>query len=79
MAQTRAILSSMKQGLKSRGITYSELAKRLGLSEASIKRLFSDESFSLKRLDEICASAGLEISDVVEMAMQSESRITQTL
>ena len=77
MAQTRAILRSLKQCLKSRGVTYRELAKRLGLSEASIKRLFSDESFSLKRLDEICTSVGLEISDVVEMATQSESPITQ--
>ncbi|MBK1887801.1 helix-turn-helix domain-containing protein [Marinobacter sp. DY40_1A1] len=37
----------------------------LALSEASVKRLFSEKQFSLKRLDKICALMGIEISDVV--------------
>ena len=77
MAQTRAIVAALKQHLKSSGVTYRELARRVGLSEASIKRLFSDESFSLKRLDEICASVDLEISDLVATVAEAASPITQ--
>jgi len=77
MAQTRAILAALKLCLKSRQITYRELGARLGLSEASIKRLFSEESFSLKRLDEVCDSIGVELSDVVEMASRAGAPITE--
>ena len=77
MSQTRAIVAALKQHLKSRGITYRELAKRVSLSEASVKRLFSEESFSLKRLDEFCASVDLEISDLVAMVAEAASPITQ--
>ena len=52
MAQTTALINTLKRTLKAHGKTYVDVGHALGLSEASVKRLFSREDFSLERLDE---------------------------
>ena len=64
MAQRAALVRALKDALKARGLTYAQLAKRVGLSEASVKRIFARESFTLDRLDAICNAIGIEISDL---------------
>ena len=72
MAQTAQLLSVLKQFLKSHGFSYRDVAQQLNLSEASVKRLFSEHHFSLSRLDAICQMMGMEISDlVIEMNQQA--------
>ena len=53
MSQTDQILTALKKCLRAKGLTYRDVAAALELSEASVKRLFSEQSFSLKRLEEI--------------------------
>lgn len=67
MAQTVALVDALKGVLKARGVTYAKLAKGLGLSEASVKRVFASKSFTLKRLDEVCGLIGIEITDLGQM------------
>ncbi len=64
MAQSDGLIEVLKRELKARGITYADLAKHLGLSEASVKRMFSTRDFMLSRLDEICAFAGIDFGDL---------------
>ena len=73
MAETQALVQTLKKTLKANGLTYRRVAEGLGLSEASVKRLFSEESFSLRRLDQVCGLMGLEISDLVRQ-MEAERR-----
>jgi DNA-binding Xre family transcriptional regulator len=73
MAQTRQLIDTLKQALKSHGLSYSDVAKTLDLSEASVKRLFSECSFSLLRLDSICQMMPMEISDLIVMMNQRNS------
>jgi len=77
MAQTSSIIKILKQTLKAHGKRYIDVAEGLGLSEASVKRMFSEEQFSLKRLDQVCGYLGIEISDLV-VSMKEENRF-QTL
>lgn len=72
MAQTSALIKVLKSNLKSHGITYAQVAKELKLSEASIKRMFAEQSFSLERMDRICQMMGLEISDIVKQMTDNE-------
>lgn len=65
MAQTSAITQALKRTLKQHGKRYTDVAKALDISEASVKRLFAEQSFSLKRLDLICQMLGIEISDLI--------------
>ena len=65
MAQTKQLIDSLKRALKAHGLSYIDVAQQLGLSEASVKRLFSESSFSLIRLDKVCQMMEMEISDIV--------------
>jgi transcriptional regulator with XRE-family HTH domain len=70
MAQRAQIVNELKLVLRERGLTYAEVARKLRLSVASIKRLFSTGDFSLQRIDEICELCGLEVSELLEQAQQ---------
>jgi DNA-binding Xre family transcriptional regulator len=72
MAQQQQILAELKLLLRERGWTYADVAPRLGLSEASIKRLFSRGGFTLERLDALCEQLGLKMSDLFERLAQRE-------
>ena len=70
MSECAQIVAVLKRSLKARGTTYRELARAVGLSEASIKRIFAEQTFSLARLEQICAALGLSIMEVARMAAQ---------
>lgn len=76
MAQTTALIDALKQVLKEQSITYSQVADHLDMSLASVKRLFSEKQFSLKRLDSVCELAGIEISDLARRVDQ-QRKISQ--
>jgi len=48
---TGLLVETLKRVLKGRGITYAQVAERLRLSEASVKRMFSRRDFTLQRLE----------------------------
>jgi hypothetical protein len=60
-----ALVGALKRALKGRGITYAALAARLGLSEASVKRMFSRRDFTLQRMDDVCTVAGIDFGQIV--------------
>jgi len=47
-------------------LTYRELATRLGISEATVKRDMSRGNFSLRRLDQICSALELTLADLTQ-------------
>ena len=77
MSQIGPLVTELKRYLKGQGITYRDIAAALGLSESSVKRLFSRRSFSLQRFEEVCAIAGLEIADLVELSRIRHSSISE--
>ena len=68
MTQASRITAALKQVLKTRGFTYAELARRIGLSEASVKRLFSHGSFTLRRIEQICLALEVDLFDLAKIA-----------
>ena len=77
MAQSQQLIETLKKSLKAHGKTYAQLAKDIRLSEASIKRLFSEKNFSLNRLEQICQTIDLELSDLIQLMHEETSRIKQ--
>lgn len=77
MAASDGLVDVLKRELRARGITYAQVARRLDLSEASVKRMFSRKDFSLKRLDRVCQLAGTEFSDLARALYQEERLISQ--
>jgi len=67
MSQTKQWIDTLKRCLKARGMTYRDVAIALELSEPSIKRLFSERSFSLQRLEQICRMLDMSFSDLARL------------
>ncbi len=64
------VTDALKIALKSRGITYGNLAQKLNVSEKTIKRLFKDRDCSLSRLSKICEAINLSLHDLFDFAKQ---------
>jgi DNA-binding Xre family transcriptional regulator len=64
------IITSLKRVMKSRQITYRELARRIALSEASVKRIFSRATMTLARLDEICQALDISLGELVRISSE---------
>lgn len=77
MAQTAALIATLKQTLKHHGLTYALIAKKLDMSEANVKRMFASKRFTLERLEEICQLMQLELSDLFQLYEESRQHITQ--
>lgn len=65
MIGTGALVQGVKTRLRAQGLTYRELARKLGLSEPTIKRDLARGNFSLKRLDRICEVLGIGIEELL--------------
>ena len=68
MSTTAQLIDALKRELKAKGITYAELAQRLGISEASVKRTFALRSFSLERLEQVLAAVGMDFMELAQAA-----------
>lgn len=64
------IVTELKRSLREQGHTYEDVAAELGLSVASVKRLFSTQDFSLERVDRICGMLGLALPDLIDRARE---------
>lgn len=68
MNETQRMLETLKRCLRARGMSYGRLGRALGLSESSVKRLFSDKSFSVARLERVCRAIDMSIADLSRLA-----------
>ena len=74
--RTVALVDALKRALRGRGITYAALAAKLGLSEGSVKRMFSRRDFTLQRMDDVCTVAGVDFGEIVQDVSIAEARST---
>jgi hypothetical protein len=67
MPAASRFVDALKRSVRARGLTYAELARRLRLSEASVKRMFSRGTFTLARIEEVLAAVELDLYDVARL------------
>src|SRR6266568_4313162 len=70
------LIDLLKRQLKAHGITYAKVAERLGLSEASIKRMFSRHDFTLQRLEDVCRVADLDFAALARALSDEQASAT---
>lgn len=75
MAQSTVLVAALKQQLKARGKTYADVARFLGLSEASVKRLFASGQFTLERMDRILEMLEMDLGDLVEAVQRDRHQV----
>jgi transcriptional regulator with XRE-family HTH domain len=71
------IVGTIKRTLKARKMTYSELAKLVGMSESGVKKMFAAKDGSLGRVCSICEALGLTLRDVLDMDTRWQSQIME--
>lgn len=65
MSTTAFLFEALKAHLRSRSLTYADLAGGLRVSEGTIKRIFSRKRCSTEQLDTICEYLQLDLADLV--------------
>jgi hypothetical protein len=68
VAEQALIVAELKRALRERDLTYADVARKLELSVATVKRLFSTGDFSLQRVDVICDLMGVTLREILERA-----------
>ena len=77
MSQTKTLIKTLKKLLRRHGITYADIAKHLQLSEVSIKRMFSQQSFNIDRLNSICSMLEIDFIDLVRIVDDEQEKINK--
>ncbi len=74
MSRTSDLTEALKRLLKQAGLTYADAAEHLELSEASVKRLFKEQSFSVERMEMLCELAGADLLELVRSVDDEKER-----
>jgi transcriptional regulator with XRE-family HTH domain len=77
MSLSAEMLASLKRLLKAQDITYAQLARRMKVSEGTVKRIFSVEALSLKRLEQICEVLNVDLEDLAEESRQQREPLSE--
>lgn len=73
-SQVKALLDNLRFHLKARGLRQQDVADRLGVGLATVKRWLSGESLNLRHLEELCELANVELYDLISTTENSNTR-----
>jgi AraC-like DNA-binding protein len=68
------VIDAMKACLRARGMTYGALAGQLGVSEPTVKRMFSRGTFTLARIEQILEVIDLDLQELARLAREGSGR-----
>lgn len=71
--QFPALIENLKLHLKAQGLRQRDIADRLGVGLATVKRWLAGEGLTTKRLEDLCDLAKIELFELVEMTARSHS------
>ena len=77
--QTSQLIAALKLCLKAKGISYRQLAQQLELSEASVKRIFARQNFTLSRLEQICRILDTNLYELAKMSALAKESLPRQL
>jgi DNA-binding Xre family transcriptional regulator len=77
MSQISQVNHTLKQLLRQQQITYKDIAQKLDMSEANIKRIFSTQTFTLERLEQICQIIHISLSDLFALTQKQVQQVSQ--
>src|ERR1700722_9660162 len=65
------LVATIKRQLKAQGLTYKHVSRALKLSEASIKRVFASERFTVTRLAQVGQLLGFTLAELLQESTSS--------
>ncbi len=73
-----SLFESLKLHFKAHGLTYADVARGLGISETTVKRIFSTRECSMARFATMCDLVQVDVAELARMAPR-ESRLLSEL
>jgi transcriptional regulator with XRE-family HTH domain len=70
-AEIVQLVATIKRQLKAQGLTYKEVGRTLKLSEASVKRIFASERFTVTRLAQVSQLLGFTLAELLQESTSS--------
>jgi transcriptional regulator with XRE-family HTH domain len=70
-AEIIQLVATIKRELKAQGFTYKDVGRALKLSEASVKRVFASERFTVARLAQVSQLLGLTLAELLQESTSS--------
>jgi hypothetical protein len=77
MSERALIVAGLKRALRERGLNYAAVARALGVSLATVKRLLARGELSLQRVEVICELVGLSLREILERAQEHSAPTNQ--
>jgi AraC-like DNA-binding protein len=68
MSLRARLVQALKSSLRARGLTYRTLAGKIGVSEPTVKRMFSRGTFTLTRIEQILTVLELDLQELARLA-----------
>lgn len=66
MSDIKTVIRNLKSRLRSEHITYRDMARKLGVSEPTVKRDLSRGAFTLQRLEEYCHALNVTLGELLQ-------------
>lgn len=77
MSETERLIAAAKRLLRSQGLTYRDVAPKLGLSEPSVKRILSSGRLTVERLEQLGQLLGYTLAELAQEAAADSARLDQ--
>jgi len=77
MALRSRLVDALKACLRARDMTYKDLAAKLRVSEPTVKRMFSQGSFTLERIEQILEVIDLDLQELARLAREGSPAPTE--
>lgn len=68
--QLTTFLTVLRRLLRANGLSLREIAERMDVGEATVKRWFAGQGLAADRLEDLCALAGISLGELAELAMR---------
>jgi transcriptional regulator with XRE-family HTH domain len=65
------LVATIKRQLKAQGLTYKDVGRALKISEASVKRVFASERFTVTRLAQVSELLGFTLAELLQESTSS--------
>ncbi len=66
------VFNALKEVMKGRKLNYSELAKKIEMSESGLKKLMASQDCSMSKLDQICDVLNIDLADLLAIAKEKK-------
>jgi hypothetical protein len=72
MSSSGDLVTALKRELKVAGMTYAQLAPKLGMAESSVKRMLAKADMPLSKIDAICVALRMEFSELARQVADAQ-------